>query len=98
MPRGTFPARVNLGLANLVHRRDPVDHSTADKPVVVVCYTGQSAAQAASALNMLGYDASSLSFGMSSWTTDPEVYVKRFGEAAVHEYSGGHRILHLFER
>jgi hypothetical protein len=27
---------------------------------------------------MLGYDAYSLLFGMSSWTGDPEVYAKRF--------------------
>ena len=27
---------------------------------------------------MLGYQASSLLHGMSSWTTDPEVFVKRF--------------------
>jgi hypothetical protein len=27
---------------------------------------------------MLGYEAYSLLFGMSSWTSDPEVYVKRF--------------------
>ena len=27
---------------------------------------------------MLGYEASSLLFGMSSWTGDPDIYVKRF--------------------
>jgi hypothetical protein len=27
---------------------------------------------------MLGYDAAALLFGMSSWTNDPSVYVKRF--------------------
>jgi mono/diheme cytochrome c family protein len=46
--------------------------------VVVICYTGQTAGQATAALNMLGYEAYSLLFGMSSWTTDPEVYAKRF--------------------
>jgi hypothetical protein len=46
--------------------------------VVLVCYTGQSASQATSALNVLGYEAYALQFGMSSWTTDPEVYAKRF--------------------
>jgi hypothetical protein len=49
-----------------------------DKDVVVLCYTGQTAGQATAALNMLGYEAYSLLFGMSSWTTDPEVFVKRF--------------------
>jgi len=45
---------------------------------VVYCYTGQTAGQAVAALNMLGYEAYSLLFGMSAWTTDPEVFAKRF--------------------
>jgi hypothetical protein len=45
---------------------------------VVLCYTGQTAGQATAALNMLGYQAYSLLFGMSSWTTDPDVFAKRF--------------------
>ena len=49
-----------------------------DKAVVVICYTGQTAGQATAGLNMLGYEAYGLLHGMSSWTTDPEVYVKRF--------------------
>ncbi|GAF67917.1 unnamed protein product, partial [marine sediment metagenome] len=49
-----------------------------DRAVVFVCYTGQSASRATSALNMLGYDAFALKFGMSAWTGDPEVFVKRF--------------------
>jgi hypothetical protein len=49
-----------------------------DKDVVVVCYTGQTAGQATAGLNMLGYDAYALLFGMSSWTTDPDIFVKRF--------------------
>jgi rhodanese-related sulfurtransferase len=59
-----------------------------DKDVVVVCYTGQSASQATAALNMLGYDAAALLHGMSSWTSDPEVFVKRFNpETHVHDYA-----------
>ena len=60
----------------------------ADKQIVVVCYTGQSASQATSALNMLGYDAAALQFGMSSWTTDAEVFVKRFNaDTHAHDYT-----------
>ncbi len=58
------------------------------RSVVLVCYTGQSASQATLALNMLGYDAFALKFGMSSWTSDPEVYVKRFNpDAHAHDYT-----------
>jgi hypothetical protein len=31
---------------------------------------------------MLGYDAFALKFGMSAWTSDPEVFVKRFNPDA----------------
>ena len=42
--------------------------NTSDLPVVVACYSGQSAAHAVVALRLSGYtDAKSLLFGMSSW-------------------------------
>ena len=40
--------------------------SKTDK-VVVICWTGQSAGHGALALNLLGYDAYALDWGMSSW-------------------------------
>jgi rhodanese-related sulfurtransferase len=49
-----------------------------DRPVVVYCYTGQTASQVVSALNMLGYDASNLVFGMEGWTMDDAVRVRYF--------------------
>ena len=49
-----------------------------DRPVVVYCYTGQTASQVTSALNILGYDASNLVFGMQAWTMDDDVRVKSF--------------------
>jgi hypothetical protein len=68
----------------------------------VVCYTGQTAGQATAALNMLGYEAYSLLFGMSSWTTDPDVFVKRFNpethandytiDTEVHEPGGPYKL------
>jgi hypothetical protein len=45
---------------------------------VVYCYTGQTASQVASALNMLGYDASNMLFGMQAWTMDGDVRVRSF--------------------
>jgi rhodanese-related sulfurtransferase len=49
-----------------------------ERPVVVYCYTGQTSSQVTSALNMLGYDASSLLFGMQGWTMDDDVRVRSF--------------------
>lgn len=44
-----------------------------DKQIVVICYTGHTASQTTMLLNMLGYDAVAMKFGMMSWTSDPEV-------------------------
>ena len=42
-----------------------------DKPLVVACYTGQSAGHAKFALEMMGYeDTKTLLWGMSSWSPD----------------------------
>jgi rhodanese-related sulfurtransferase len=56
-----------------------------DKPVVVYCYTGQTASQVTSVLNELGYDASNLLFGMQAWTMDDDVRVKYF-DAEKHSF------------
>ncbi len=84
--KGHIPGAVNVSVTKLF---DPEFLSTIpeDKEIVVVCYTGQTASQAASALEIAGYDAKTLLFGMSSWTTDPEVFVKRFNpEKHAHDY------------
>jgi rhodanese-related sulfurtransferase len=75
--KGHIPSAVHMDVKTLF-TSDNLATIPPDKDVVVTCYTGQSACQATSALNMLGYPASSLLFGMSSWTTDPDVFVKRF--------------------
>jgi rhodanese-related sulfurtransferase len=66
---------VNIGLADLINK---VDDGTIpdDKRVIFICYTGQTASVATSVLNLLGYDASNLKFGMCSVTSDPNVVPK----------------------
>jgi rhodanese-related sulfurtransferase len=75
--KGHVPGAVNVSVKALFTAEN-LATIPSDKDVVVICYTGQTAGQATAALNMLGYEAYSLLFGMSSWTSDPEVYVKRF--------------------
>ncbi|MGD2148264.1 MAG: rhodanese-like domain-containing protein, partial [Anaerolineae bacterium] len=75
--KGHIPGAVNMSVKEMFSAAD-LGTIPPDRQVVVVCYTGQTAAQATAGLNMLGYDAYSLLFGMSSWTSDPDVYVKRF--------------------
>jgi rhodanese-related sulfurtransferase len=75
--KGHIPGAVNMNVKEMF-TLDNLATIPPDRDVVLVCYTGQTAGQAAAALNMLGYDAYSLLFGMSSWTGDPEIFVKRF--------------------
>lgn len=64
---GHIPGAINIGLAALV---DNLANINPDAPVYVYCYTGHSAAQATALLQILGYDAYSLTFGMCSWSSD----------------------------
>jgi rhodanese-related sulfurtransferase len=41
-----------------------------NKPILVVCYTGQTAGRAVGALRLMGYNAKSLKWGMSAWHAD----------------------------
>jgi rhodanese-related sulfurtransferase len=75
--KGHIPGAVNMSVKEMFALEN-LATIPPDRDVVMVCYTGQTAGQAAAALNMLGYEAYSLLFGMSSWTSDPEVFVKRF--------------------
>ncbi|MCK5839847.1 MAG: rhodanese-like domain-containing protein [Bacteroidales bacterium] len=60
---GHIEGAVNSTLGGIVE-----DAANATKPILVVCYTGQSAGHALIALRLSGYtDAKSLKFGMSSW-------------------------------
>ena len=43
---------------------------TKDDKILVVCYTGQNAGIATAALNLMGYDAWSLKWGMSAWNDE----------------------------
>jgi len=66
---------VNISLGSLM---DKVDDGTIpdDQAIVTVCYTGQTASVAASVLNLLGYSASNMLFGMCGVTSDPAVVPK----------------------
>jgi rhodanese-related sulfurtransferase len=67
---GHIPGAVNIGLDSLA---DNLNKLPPDETIVVYCYTGHTAGQATALLNMLGYDAESLKFGMCSWSSDEAV-------------------------
>jgi rhodanese-related sulfurtransferase len=66
---------INLALGDLV---DKVNDGTIDKSkkIVNVCYSGQTASVATATLNMLGFDAQNLKFGMCGVTDDPTIVPK----------------------
>ena len=68
--KGHVPGAINIGLSSLAANLNKIDP---DSPVYLYCYTGHSAAQGTALLNLLGYDAYSLKFGMCSWSGDVTV-------------------------
>jgi LPXTG-motif cell wall-anchored protein len=63
---GHIEGAVNVG-GKALFNSDTLATIPEDQQVVLVCYSGQTAGQAAAAFNMLGYDAYSLKSGMPAW-------------------------------
>ena len=67
---GHVPGAVNVPAADLLSHVE-ANVSSMDDDIVVVCYSGQSAAFGTSLLKLAGYsNAKSLKFGMTSWHSD----------------------------
>ncbi len=64
---GHVPGAINMS-AKALFAAENLAKLPTDQPIVVNCYSGQTASQVTSALNMLGYDASNLKFGFASWS------------------------------
>lgn len=61
---GHIPGAINVTLSNVVSAAA----NYSDKPILVVCYTGQTAGHAVVALRLSGYaDATVLKWGMAGW-------------------------------
>jgi rhodanese-related sulfurtransferase len=63
---GHVSGAVNMG-GETIFSAETLAALPTDGQIVVYCYTGQTAGQVVGALNVLGYDAYSLKFGMPSW-------------------------------
>jgi len=72
--KGHIRGAVNIEIAELFTdeglQKLPGDK---DQRIIVVCYTGHTASQTAALLNLNGYNATALKWGMSSWTLDHNV-------------------------
>jgi sulfur-carrier protein adenylyltransferase/sulfurtransferase len=54
-----------------------------DKKIVVVCYTGHTASQVTHFLNLMGYEAYAMKFGMMGWTANLDVLNQKPFEKAL---------------
>ena len=84
---GHIPGAVNIPL-NVLFTEENLDKLPTDKQIVVCCYTGHTASQATALLNVNGYDAVCLTWGMCSWTTDADITVGKCydKDTAGHDY------------
>jgi rhodanese-related sulfurtransferase len=84
---GHIPGAINIPWKT-VAESDNLAKLPADQPIVVYCYTGHTGQIATTVLNLLGYDATNLKFGMMGWTEDDEVLATaRYGpDTAVRDY------------
>ena len=78
--KGHIPGAVNSSLGGILSDAA----SSGGKPIVVACYTGQSAAHALVALRLSGYpDAKLLLWGMSSWNEAFDSWTAKTASIAV---------------
>jgi len=83
--KGHIPGAVNIALTDIA-KKENLQRLDPDRQIVVYCYTGRTGSQATAILNVLGYNATNLLWGMSGWTTDPVVAAKRFDPATSPDY------------
>ncbi len=75
---GHIAGAVNVELKNIL-----TEAATAAKPILVVCYTGQTACYATALLRLYGYtDAQALKWGMSGWSPTTDSWTGKLGNEA----------------
>ena len=79
---GHIPGAVNSAYGDVLTTVEA--QNTSDLPILVVCYTGQSAAHAVVALRLSGYtDAKVLKWGMSGWNSGFDHWTGNVGSPAI---------------
>jgi len=77
--KGHIPGAVNIPWKD-VARPESLAKLPKDRQIVVYCYTGHTGQIATTVLNLLGYNAINLKYGMMGWTKDDTVLAQpRFG-------------------
>ena len=78
--KGHIPGAINIPWRE-VAKTENLAKLPKDWQIVVYCYTGHTASQVTALLNVLGYDAINLKFGMTSWTINRDIAPGRYEEA-----------------
>jgi rhodanese-related sulfurtransferase len=82
---GHIKGAVNIGAAK-IFEPEILAKLPKDRPIVVYCYSGQTSGQVVAALNLLGYDAHSLRFGMPAWALVEGVSIGRWKDEMSKNY------------
>lgn len=69
---GHIPGSYNIPWREIA-KEDNLKKLDPSKDIVVYCYTGHTGEVAATALNLLGYNATNMKFGMTAWTRDATI-------------------------
>ena len=78
---GHIHGAVNMSASELFTENN-LNQLPKDRKIYVCCYTGHTASQVTAMLNMCGYDATNLTWGIMGWTKDETVATKRFSNPA----------------
>jgi len=78
---GHIPGAINMSGGSLF-KPENLAKLPKDKKIVVYCYTGHTGSQVSALLNLCGYDASNLKWGIMGWTKDTTVATKQFANPA----------------
>lgn len=74
---GHIPGAKNIAFSDIL-----TEAAAAEKKMLIVCFTGQTACFATSLLRLAGYDAQALKWGMSGWHADFDKWTVKCGDIA----------------
>jgi rhodanese-related sulfurtransferase len=70
--KGHVPGAINIPWKEIA-KEENLAKLPKDKPIITYCYTGHTGQVACTVLNLLGYEAYNMKYGMMGWTNIPEV-------------------------
>ena len=91
--KGHIPGAVNIEFANAARPENLVLLPTDGTQIVVVCYSSHNGNQLTALLNVLGYDAWTMRFGMMGWRGVTSMKIGSSTAAAQNIYGAGNSVV-----